>query len=57
MAGKVSIVEVEEIVEVGAIDPGRTCTCPASTCTASCSTPTPEKRIEKRTVPRKEPRD
>ena len=29
---------------------GRTCTCPASTCTASCSTRTPEKRIEKRTI-------
>ena len=39
MAGKITIVEVEEIVETGAHRSGRTSTCPASTCTASCSTP------------------
>jgi 3-oxoacid CoA-transferase subunit A len=49
MAGKVCVAEVEQIVEIGAIDPDQ-CTCPASTSTASCSMRTPEKRIEQRTV-------
>ena len=50
MAGKITIVEVEEIVETGAIDPDAGAPARASTCTASSSTPNPEKRIEKRTV-------
>ena len=51
MAGKVCIVEVEEIVETGEMVPTK-CTCPASMCTASCTTP-PRKRIEKRTISEK----
>jgi hypothetical protein len=40
MAGKICVVEVEEIVEPATWCPTR-CTCPAFTCTASCTTPTP----------------
>jgi 3-oxoacid CoA-transferase subunit A len=39
--GKVCVVEVEELVEVGEIAP-TTSICPASMCTASCTTPIPK---------------
>jgi acyl CoA:acetate/3-ketoacid CoA transferase alpha subunit len=39
--GKVCMVEVEELVEVGEIAP-TTSICPASMCTASCTTPIPK---------------
>jgi 3-oxoacid CoA-transferase subunit A len=50
MAGKVCVAEVEELVETGEPSTRTTCTCPASTCNASWSMPTPEKRIEQRTI-------
>ena len=40
MAGRISVVEVEEIVPTGSSTRTRS-TCPASTCTGWCSTPTP----------------
>ena len=49
MAGKVCIVEVEEIVEVGAIDPDHV-HLPGIYVDRIVHNPTPEKRIEQRTV-------
>ena len=49
MAGKVCIVEVEEIVEIGAIDPDHV-HLPGIYVDRIVHNPTPEKRIEQRTV-------
>ena len=49
MAGKVCIAEVEEVVEVGAIDPDHV-HLPGIYVDRIVHTPTPEKRIEQRTV-------
>lgn len=49
MAGKVCVAEVEEIVEVGAIDPDHV-HLPGIYVDRIVHTPTPEKRIEQRTV-------
>ena len=49
MAGKVCIVEVEEVVEVGAIDPDHV-HLPGIYVDRIVHNPTPEKRIEQRTV-------
>lgn len=49
MAGKVCIVEVEEVVEVGAIDPDQV-HLPGIYVDRIVHNPTPEKRIEQRTV-------
>ena len=52
MAGRVTVAEVEQLVEPGELDPTRS-TCPGSTCSASAADPgqVAEKRIERRTVP------
>ncbi len=49
MAGKVCVVEVEELVEVGAIDPDQV-HLPGIYVHRIVVNPTPEKRIEQRTV-------
>ncbi len=49
MAGKICIVEVEEIVEIGAIDPDQV-HLPGIYVDRIVHNPTPEKRIEQRTV-------
>src|SRR3546814_834430 len=49
MAGKVCIVEVEEVVEIGAIDPDHV-HLPGIYVDRIVHNPTPEKRIEQRTV-------
>src|SRR3546814_15486168 len=49
MAGRVCIVEVEEIVEIGAIDPDHV-HLPGLYVDRIVHNPTPEKRIEQRTV-------
>ena len=52
MAGKVTVVEVEEIVETGSFDPDPS-TCRASTCTASCSMRTPRSASRSAPSPKK----
>jgi len=52
MAGKVCIVEVEEVVEVGAIEPDQV-HLPGIYVHRIVCNPTPEKRIEQRTVTEK----
>ena len=49
MAGKVCVAEVEEVVEVGAIDPDHV-HLPGIYVDRIVHNPTPEKRIEQRTV-------
>ena len=51
MAGRITIAEVEELVEPGELDPDDDPHCPASSCTRAWPTPeqAADKRIEKRT--------
>ena len=56
MAGRITIAQVEELVEPGELDPAQ-CICRACSCSARHTGPQ-DKRIEKRTVARrKEPTD